>query len=71
MAQMAKDVKYGLALKSLFKRPSIDVLCKHTIQSWRFREVPMVSFMDDFHVLLHLTNEMIMCMLGPLRVGFS
>lgn len=55
--RVADDLKFVLVLKFLSARPSIDVLRRHIIKSWGFVEVPMISFMDDFHVLLHLATE--------------
>ncbi|KAF5445102.1 hypothetical protein F2P56_034180 [Juglans regia] len=57
MERAAKDLKFALVLKFLFARPSIDVLRRQIIQSWGLSEVPMISFMDNYHVLLHLANE--------------
>lgn len=55
--RVLEDSKFALVLKFLSKRPSIDVLCLKIIQTWGFMEASMVSFMDDFHMLLHLANE--------------
>ncbi|XP_035546552.1 uncharacterized protein LOC118348611 [Juglans regia] len=57
MEKAAEDLKFALVLKFLSSRPSIDVLRKNIIKTWGFSEVPMISFMNDFHVLLHLANE--------------
>lgn len=57
MDRVAEDLKFTLILKFLSSRPSIDVLQCQIIKTWGFSEVPMISFMDDFHVLLHLANE--------------
>lgn len=57
MDRAAEDLKFALVLKFLSKRPSIDVLRLKIIKMWGFSEVPMISFMDDYHVWLHLANE--------------
>ncbi|KAK3184522.1 hypothetical protein Dsin_031808 [Dipteronia sinensis] len=57
MERAAEDLKYALVLKFLSSRPSIDVLRVQIIKTWGFSDVPMISFMDDLHVLLHLANE--------------
>ncbi|XP_042958005.1 uncharacterized protein LOC122293494 [Carya illinoinensis] len=57
ISRVAKELKYALVLKFFSKRPSIDVLRRQIIKSWGFSEVPIISFMDELHVLLHLANE--------------
>lgn len=57
MERVVEDLKFELMMKFLSKRPSIDVLCLKMIQMWVFKEVPIVSSIDDFHVLLHLASE--------------
>lgn len=57
MERVVEDLKFELMLKFLSKVPFIDVLCLKMIQTWGFKEVPIVSSIDDFHVLLHLANE--------------
>lgn len=57
MARVDVDLKFALVLKFTSTRPSIDVLILNIIIAWGFTEVPMVSFMVDYHVLLHLANE--------------
>ncbi|KAK3188863.1 hypothetical protein Dsin_028424 [Dipteronia sinensis] len=57
MERAAEDLKYALVLKFLSSRPSIDVLRVQIIKTWGFSDVPMISFMDDRHVLLHLANK--------------
>lgn len=52
-----KELKFALVLKFIALHPSIHVLSNQTIKTWGFSEVPMISFMDDHHVLLHLSNE--------------
>lgn len=57
MARATEELKFALVLKFCSKRPSIDALRLQIIKTWGFCEVPMVIFMDEFHVLLHLANE--------------
>lgn len=57
MGRAAEDLKYALVLRFLSRRPSINILRRSIIKSWSFFEVPMISFMDDFHILLDLSNE--------------
>lgn len=56
--------KFKLVLKFLSKRPPIDTLRTQIIKSLGFREVHIISFMDKFHILLHLTNEKNICKHG-------
>lgn len=46
-----------LFLNFLVLRPSIYVLCKIIIKTWEFTVVPMISFMDDHDLFLHLAND--------------
>lgn len=57
MDRAAKDLKFALVLKFLLTRPSIDVLRLKIFKTWGFSEVPMISFMDEYNVLLNLANE--------------
>ncbi|KAI9185127.1 hypothetical protein LWI28_004452 [Acer negundo] len=57
MERATEDLKHALMLKFLTSRPSIDVLRVQIIKTWGFSEVPMISFIDNHHVLLHLANE--------------
>ncbi|KAK1549214.1 hypothetical protein Q3G72_014050 [Acer saccharum] len=57
MDKAVEDLKHALVLKFLSSRPLIDVLRVQIIKTWGFSKVPMISFMDNHHVLLHLANE--------------
>lgn len=57
MDRVAKDLRFALILKFISVRPSIDVLRKQIIKTWGFAEVLMINFLDNYHVLLYLTNE--------------
>ncbi|KAI9169549.1 hypothetical protein LWI28_013929 [Acer negundo] len=57
MERAIEDLKHDLVLKFLSSRPSIDVLRVQIIKTWGFSKVPMISFMVNHHVLLHLANE--------------
>lgn len=46
-----------MGLKFISKRPPIDTLKAHIIKSYNFMEVPMITFIDKFYVLLHLANK--------------
>lgn len=63
MDQAVEDLKFTLVLKFLPSRLAIDVIRVQIIKTLGFSEVPMISFMDEFHVLLHLKNQKVI-MLG-------
>lgn len=52
-----EDLCFSLVLKFTTWRPSIDIVWKQIIKTWGFLEMPMINFMDNYHVLLHLANE--------------
>lgn len=57
MDRVAEDLRFALILKFVLAKPSIVVLRKQFIKTWGFVEVPMISFINNYHVLIHLTNE--------------
>lgn len=58
MTKVADDFKFALVLKFTHTRPSIDEIRNVVIKSWGLLEVPIISFMDDHHVLLQMKNEL-------------
>lgn len=57
MEKVVEDLKFALVLKFSIWRPPIDVIGQKVIKSWDFMEVPMISFMDNHNVLMHLASK--------------
>ncbi|KAL6012411.1 hypothetical protein ACLOJK_002898 [Asimina triloba] len=57
MAKAAEDYKFVIVLKFMRARPSIDNIRLNVVKKWGLLEVPTISFMDDYHVLIQMKNE--------------
>ncbi|KAJ0088691.1 hypothetical protein Patl1_32423 [Pistacia atlantica] len=57
MVKAAEDLKFALVMKFMRVRPSIDKLHLHVVKNWGLIEIPQISFMDDYHILIHMKNE--------------
>ncbi|CAI9784432.1 unnamed protein product [Fraxinus pennsylvanica] len=55
--KLADDLRFTLVIKFLTTRPNIDELRREVVKTWGLKEVPTISFMDEFHVLIQLNNE--------------
>ncbi|XP_042959294.1 uncharacterized protein LOC122294521 [Carya illinoinensis] len=57
MTKAADEFRYALVMKFMKSRPSIDKIRLTVVKTWGLTEVPTISFMDEFHVLIHMKNE--------------
>ncbi|XP_031287891.1 uncharacterized protein LOC116146622 [Pistacia vera] len=57
MVKVAEDLKFALVMKFMRLRHSIDKLRLHVVKNWGLIEIPQISFMDDYHILIHMKNE--------------
>ncbi|KAK2648879.1 hypothetical protein Ddye_016368 [Dipteronia dyeriana] len=57
MTKAAEEYKYAIVMKFLGVRPSIDVIRLNVAKTWSSVEILMISFMDDYHVLIQMKNE--------------
>ncbi|KAL6012688.1 hypothetical protein ACLOJK_003177 [Asimina triloba] len=57
MTKVAEEYKFAIVMKFLRVRPSIDVIRLKVVKKWGLIEIPIISFMDDFHVLIQMKNE--------------
>ncbi|KAL5983360.1 hypothetical protein ACLOJK_017444 [Asimina triloba] len=57
MMKAAEEYKFAIVMKFLRVRPPIDVIRLNVVKKWSLIETPMISFMDDFHVLIQMKNE--------------
>lgn len=60
MNRAAEDLRFDLMLKFLKFRPSIDKIRIEVVKTWGFSKIPMISIMDDYHVLVQLRNERVL-----------
>lgn len=52
ITKAADEQKYAIVMKFLQARPPIDNIRLHIVKKWDLTEIPTISFMDDFHVLI-------------------
>ncbi|KAK1577801.1 hypothetical protein Q3G72_024969 [Acer saccharum] len=57
MVKAEEDFRFALVMKFMRFRPSIDRIRLSVVKTWGLTEIPMISFMDDYHVLIHMKNE--------------
>ncbi|KAF5450314.1 hypothetical protein F2P56_030677 [Juglans regia] len=57
MSTAAEDFRFAIVLKFVRMRPTIDDVRLAIIKSWGLLEIPTVSVMDDYHVLVKMQTE--------------
>ncbi|KAK3219917.1 hypothetical protein Dsin_013887 [Dipteronia sinensis] len=57
MVKAEEDFRFALVMKFMRYRPSIDKIRLSVVKTWGLTEIPTISFMDDYHVLIHMKNE--------------
>ncbi|TXG69366.1 hypothetical protein EZV62_004301 [Acer yangbiense] len=57
MVKAEEDFRFALVMKFMRFRPSIDRIRLSVVKTWGLTEIPTISFMDDYHVLIHMKNE--------------
>ncbi|KAF5481437.1 hypothetical protein F2P56_002087 [Juglans regia] len=57
MSKAAEDFHFAIVLKFVRMRPTIDDIRLAIIKSWGLLEIPTVSLMDDYHVLVKMQTE--------------
>ncbi|KAI9184748.1 hypothetical protein LWI28_000754 [Acer negundo] len=57
MAKAAEDYKFAIVMKFMHARPLIDNIRLNIVKTWGLLEIPTISFMDDYHVLIQMKNE--------------
>ncbi|KAK0595455.1 hypothetical protein LWI29_006801 [Acer saccharum] len=57
MVKVEEDFRFALVMKFMRFRPSIDRIRLSVVKTWGLTEIPTISFMDDYHVLIHMKNE--------------
>lgn len=57
MTKDADDFQFALVLKFSHSWPFIEKICLHVMESLGLMEIPTISFMDAYHVLIQLQFE--------------
>lgn len=57
MVKAAEEFRYALVMKFMRFRPSIDKIRLNVVKTWGLQEISTISFMDDYHVLIHMKSE--------------
>ncbi|KAL6005451.1 hypothetical protein ACLOJK_006018 [Asimina triloba] len=57
MIKAADEFRYALVMKFMKTRHSIDKIRLTVVKTWGLIDVPTISFMDEFHVLIYMKNE--------------
>ncbi|XP_040996161.1 uncharacterized protein LOC121242352 [Juglans microcarpa x Juglans regia] len=57
MSKAVEDLRFALVLKFLRQRPSIDRVRLAIVKTRGLLEIPTVSFMDNYHVLVQMGSE--------------
>lgn len=57
MSKVVEEFCFALVVKFVRLRPTIDDVSLAIIRSWGLLEIPTVSVMDDFHLLVQLKSE--------------
>ncbi|KAG6671289.1 hypothetical protein I3843_Q001900 [Carya illinoinensis] len=57
MNKVAEGFPFALVLKFICTRPLIDAVRLAIVKTWGLLEIPTVSFMEDYHVLVQMASE--------------
>ncbi|KAL5973702.1 hypothetical protein ACLOJK_030358 [Asimina triloba] len=57
MTKAVEDYKFAIVMKILRVQPSINVIRLNVVKKRGLVEIPTISFMNDYHVLIQMKNE--------------
>lgn len=57
IVKVVDEYKFSIVMKFTCARSSIDNIKLNVVKKWGLLKIPMINFMDDYHVFIQMKNE--------------